>query len=164
MHLCTIFLGKQATPFLEGNDSHNDEAVEKTTNTHYQEWTSGPCAVSLMTQGRRPRATSPRIVPSRGHGLVLAMGDEKLSTTTPNLRTTLEEGNRGPKKDELESKEYHPDPTKKKKDKIKSDRVAVGNPAGGRQVLLLEHNNCKLGSHTPAQAHISKEISHIYFL
>ena len=47
--------------------------------------THGPGSMSLMTGSRRPLATSPGNVPPRGHGLVLPMDDEELSTTDPNL-------------------------------------------------------------------------------
>ena len=40
--------------------------------------------MSLMTGGRRPLATSPGIVPPRGHGLVMSMDDEELSTSSPS--------------------------------------------------------------------------------
>jgi hypothetical protein len=44
-----------------------------------------------MTGGLRPLATSPGSVPPRGHGLVLSMDDEELSTTGLNLAQAANE-------------------------------------------------------------------------
>ena len=51
----------------------------------FEEMTHGPGSMSLMTGSRRPLATSPGNVPPRGHGLVMPMDDEELSTTGPIL-------------------------------------------------------------------------------